>query len=195
MPERSENVFSSVLTTSSGSDLGELNAGSRIDRVWKREDQILWILILMVQRPSRISYSFLLDYITCACVRKALATNTEPKPTAAFTLSLLAGLFTLIGAFLTTAMAPIQIPGINASIVLVLGSIAGILVILGSWLLYSNDAQRRIGSILVISFSIISFNFVGLILGLVGGFLGLTHESTSSRAPSRSSSGRSFNPP
>ena len=124
-----------------------------------------------------------------------MATNTEAKPTAAFTLSLLAGLFTLIGAFLTTAMAPIQIPGIDASVVFAVGSVAGILVVLGSWLLYSNEARRRIGSVLVIGFSIISFNFVGLILGLVGGFLGLTHESTPSRAPSRSSSGRSTNPP
>ncbi len=125
-----------------------------------------------------------------------MAANTEAKPAAAFALSLLAGLFTLVGAFYTTvALWPLQVPGISASFVFILGGIAGILVILGSWLLYNNEAQRKIGSILVIGFSIISFNFVGLILGLVGGFLGLTHESSTSRTPSRSSSGRSYTPP
>ncbi len=124
-----------------------------------------------------------------------MATNTDAKPTAAFALSFLAGMFTLVSAFLTSALAPILIPGISTANILILGGIAGIFTILGSWLLYNSEAQRKIGSILVIGFSVISFNFVGLILGLVGGFLGLTHEPPTSQAPSHTSSGRAYNPP
>jgi hypothetical protein len=77
--------------------------------------------------------------------------------------------------------------------ILVWGSIAGILVLVGSWLLYNNTAQRKIGSILVLVFSVISLNFVGLILGLIGGFLGYTFKSASVTTSNTSS--RSFNPP
>jgi hypothetical protein len=76
--------------------------------------------------------------------------------------------------------------------ILVWGSIAGILVLVGSWLLYNNTAQRKIGSILVLVFSVISLNFVGLILGLIGGFLGYTFKGAS---VTTSTSGRSLNPP
>ncbi len=113
--------------------------------------------------------------------------NTETKPTAAFALSLLAGLFTLFGAFLTNVLAPLIIQGVDRSTILVFSAIGGILVIVGSWLLYNDKAQRKLGSMLVIGFSVISFNFVGLILGLVGGFLGLTYEAPqSSTSSSRS---------
>ncbi len=90
-----------------------------------------------------------------------MAVNKSPKPTAAFALSALAGLITLISA------------------ILIWGSIAGILTLVGSWLLYNNAAQRKIGSILVLVFSVISLNFVGLILGLIGGFLGYTFKGAS----------------
>ena len=148
---------------------------------------------MFVLNPA-IGYRFAIRLHPMLSVGKALATNTEAKPTAAFALSFLAGLFTLVGAFLTSAIAPILIPGISSSTVLILGGIAGLLVILGSWLLYNNEAQRKIGSVLVIGFSVISFNFVGLILGLVGGFLGLTYEPTP-RTTSHASSSRTYNPP
>jgi hypothetical protein len=77
--------------------------------------------------------------------------------------------------------------------ILVWGSIAGILVLVGSWLLYNNTAQRKIGSILVLVFSVISLNFVGLILGLIGGFLGYTFKGAS--VTTSNTSGRSLNPP
>src|SRR5712664_3230507 len=82
-------------------------------------------------------------------------------------------------AFIASTVSSLLIPGISSSMILVWGSIAGILTLVGSWLLYNNAAQRKIGSILVLVFSVISLNFVGLILGLIGGFLGYTFKGTS----------------
>ena len=120
-----------------------------------------------------------------------MAVNVEAKPTAAFALSVIAGLVTILGAFLTSTLAPLIIPGIDATMFLVWGSIAGILVIVGSWLLYNNAAQRKLGSILVLVFSLISMNILGLILGLIGGFLGYTYKTTTSTT----TPGRSYSPP
>lgn len=72
------------------------------------------------------------------------------------------------------------------------GTLAGILTIVGAWLLYNNAAQRKLGSILVLVFSLISLNILGLILGLIGGFLGYTFKSTST---SSTNTGRAYNPP
>ncbi len=105
--------------------------------------------------------------------------NTEAKPTPAFLISLAAGIFTLLGAFLTTQLAALQIPFFNTSTALALGAVAGALTVIGSILLYDNAKTRKFGSLLVIGFSIVSMNFLGLILGLIGGFLGLTSNSES----------------
>jgi hypothetical protein len=121
-----------------------------------------------------------------------LAVNVQPKPTAAFALSLLAGLFTLIGAFLASAITSLLVPGFPSDLLLIWGSIAGILVLVGSWLLYNNAAQRKLGSTLVLVFSILSMNFIGLILGLIGGFLGYTYKTTTTNT---SSSSRGYTPP
>lgn len=122
-----------------------------------------------------------------------MAVNVEPKPTAAFALSLLAGIFTLVGAFLASAIASLLVPGFPGSLLLIWGSVAGILVLVGSWLLYNNAAQRKIGSTLVLVFSILSMNFIGLILGLIGGFLGFTYKG--STTTNTSSSSRGYTPP
>ncbi len=125
--------------------------------------------------------------------RTALATSNEPKPTAAFAMSLIAGFITILGAFILTSSPLVFItdPAL-ATMIQVWGTIAGLLVIAGSWLLYNNAAQRKLGSILVLVFSLISMNILGLILGLIGGFLGYTFKGAQS---SSSSSGRSYNPP
>ncbi|TMI09358.1 hypothetical protein E6H34_01020 [Candidatus Bathyarchaeota archaeon] len=117
-----------------------------------------------------------------------MAVNTSPKPTAAFALSALAGVITLISAFIASTVSSLLIPGIGSSMILIWGSIAGILTLVGSLLLYKNAAQRKIGSILVLVFSVISLNFVGLILGLIGGFLGYTFKGAS--VATSSTSGR-----
>jgi hypothetical protein len=122
-----------------------------------------------------------------------LAVNVEPKPTAAFALSLLAGLFTLIGAFLASAIGSLLVPGFPSSLLLIWGSVAGILTLVGSWLLFNNAAQRKLGSTLVLVFSILSMNFIGLILGLIGGFLGFTYKTSTTNTTSSSS--RGYTPP
>lgn len=121
-----------------------------------------------------------------------MAVNVEAKPTAAFALSVIAGLVTILGAFLLTSSPLLLLtdPAL-VTMIQVWGTIAGVLVIVGSWLLYNNAAQRKLGSMLVLVFSLISMNILGLILGLIGGFLGYTYKTTSTTT----SSGRSYNPP
>jgi len=122
-----------------------------------------------------------------------LAVNTSPKPTAAFALSALGGIITLVSAFIASTVSALLIPGLGSTMILVWGSIAGLLVLVGSWLLYNNAAQRKIGSILVLVFSVISLNFIGLILGLIGGFLGYTFKGAT--VTNSNTAGRGFNPP
>ena len=123
-----------------------------------------------------------------------MAANVEKKPTAAFALSILAGIFTLVGAFLASAITSLLVPGFPSSMLLIWGSIAGILTLVGGWLLYNNAAQRKLGSTLVLVFSILSMNFIGLILGLIGGFLGYTYK-TGATTTNTSSSSRGYTPP
>ncbi len=122
-----------------------------------------------------------------------MTTSTQPKPTAAFAASVIAGLVTILGAFLLTS-SPLQLitdPTLT-SIVQIWGTLAGILTVVGAWLLYNNAAQRKLGSILVLVFSLISMNILGLILGLIGGFLGYTFKPSTA---SSTSTGRAYNPP
>ncbi len=123
-----------------------------------------------------------------------MAVNVEKKPTAAFALSILAGIFTLVGAFVASAITSLLVPGFPSSMLLIWGSIAGVLVLVGGWLLYNNAAQRKLGSTLVLVFSILSMNFIGLVLGLIGGFLGYTYK-TGATTTNTSSSSRGYTPP
>ena len=123
-----------------------------------------------------------------------MATSTQPKPTAAFAASVIAGLVTILGAFLLTS-SPLQLitdPTLT-SMIQIWGTLAGFITIVGAWLLYNNAAQRKLGSILVLVFSLISLNILGLILGLIGGFLGFTFKSSATAGSSNS--GRNYNPP
>ena len=123
-----------------------------------------------------------------------MAVNVEKKPTAAFALSILAGIFTLVGAFVASAITSLLVPGFPSNMLLIWGSIAGVLVLVGGWLLYNNAAQRKLGSTLVLVFSILSMNFIGLVLGLIGGFLGYTYK-TGATTNNTSSSSRGYTPP
>ncbi len=108
-----------------------------------------------------------------------MAVNVEAKPTAAFALSAIAGVITIIAGFVLTSSPLFLITDPTlATMVKLWGAFAGLLIIAGSWLLYNNAAQRKLGSILVLVFSLISLNFIGLILGLIGGFLGYSFKTT-----------------
>jgi len=104
--------------------------------------------------------------------------NTEAKPTPAFLISFAAGICSLLTAFLTTQLASLQISFFSSvSTSLTLAAVAGALTVIGSILMYEQANTRKFGSLLVVGFSIISMNFLGLILGLIGGFLGLAQNS------------------
>ena len=124
-----------------------------------------------------------------------MSVNVEPKPTAAFALSIVSGLCILLATFLTSILGSITISVFPTSMVLIVGSLAGIATMVGSWLLYSNAAQRKLGSILVLVFSIISMNFVSIVLGLIGGFLGMNFKGTATSTGSSTSNSRGYNPP
>src|SRR5438046_10092721 len=96
-----------------------------------------------------------------------LAANVEPKPTAAFALSLLAGIFTLVGAFIASTITSLLVPGFPSDLLLIWGSIAAILVLVAPCILYNNEAQRKPRRTLVLLLSIWSMNFIDLLLGLI----------------------------
>jgi len=121
--------------------------------------------------------------------------STQEKPTSAFVLSLIGGIFILLGGlaylvwglWISASMGWIPLVGIvgvahgiTVAIFGILGILWGILVIYGATLIGSGETEKvRTGSILVLIFSIISWFgaaggfFIGFILGLIGAILGL----------------------
>ena len=124
------------------------------------------------------------------------------KPTAAFVLSLIGGIFILLGGIYGAIIGIIGgaamsvIPGfewLSGLIIMlgILGLIFGIIVILGAVMINSGERGKvRTGSILVLIFSILSLfvggtgGFViGFILSLVGSILGLTWKPSEEAPP------------
>lgn len=112
------------------------------------------------------------------------------KPTAAFVLSLIAGILILIGGLGAATIGAIcgavvgAIPGaapVGALIFLYMsiGLICGIVIIIGAIMINTaNPSKVKTGSILVLVFSLIAFIsgggfLIGMVLGIVGGILGL----------------------
>ncbi len=115
------------------------------------------------------------------------------KPTAAFVLSLVGGILIIIGGLVAAIISAViggafgLIPGLEwlggLIIVLgVLGLVFGIIVVVGAIMINSGVPEKvRMGSIIVLIFSILSLFvggtggfIIGFILGLIGGILGLT---------------------
>jgi len=119
------------------------------------------------------------------------------RPTAAFVLSLISGILVLLTGILILVAAglisslgeghmpgvpyPLELIGSLITVIGVVGLIFGILILVGATMIYSGEPSKvRIGSILVLIFSILSLLtvgggfFIGFILGLIGGILGLT---------------------
>ncbi|MEM1539412.1 MAG: DUF6114 domain-containing protein [Candidatus Bathyarchaeia archaeon] len=124
------------------------------------------------------------------------------KPTAAFVLSLAAGILILLGGIFGATVGIIGgtiigvVPGfgwLGGLIVALgfLGLIFGILVIVGAVMINSGERDKvKTGSIIVLIFSILSLfaggtgGFViGFILGLVGSILGLTWKPPEATPP------------
>jgi len=117
------------------------------------------------------------------------------KPTAAFVLSLIAGILGLIiGIIYAIAFAIVGagmtlIPGMTGlgGMVAILGFwwlIASILMIVGAiWINSGDPGKVRNGGIMVLIFSILSLpNILVFILGLIGGILALTWKPPKKRA-------------
>jgi len=116
--------------------------------------------------------------------------SSSEKPTAAFALSLIAGILILINGAILGAVgsfiAPF-IPGMSEKAlvtgilgtVMVVGIILGLIVIVAAVMLYRNPAQKTMWGVIVLVLSIISIFIgggfiIGLILGIIGGALALT---------------------
>ncbi len=125
------------------------------------------------------------------------------KPTAAMVLSVIGGVFILLGGIVFLVLASIfegllggfgQIPTDGGTVdpgvvtaavqtLAIIGIVVGLLVIVFGVLMYVKPAQAKIFGALVLVLSIVSWFggagfFLGLILGLIGGILGLVWKPT-----------------
>lgn len=130
--------------------------------------------------------------------------SVENRPVAAFILSLIGGVFILLGAAIMSmfAFGTLNMSGMMgmmtgtmsgmyggtgmgmmvgfAPVLAVLGFASGILVILGAVMLYSRPIESQLWGAIILAFSLVSILggmggfVVGLILGVVGGTLALT---------------------
>lgn len=105
------------------------------------------------------------------------------KPTAAFVVSLIAGIFILLNGIVIAAIGAVLavfMPG--AGIVLAaVGLIFGIIVIIGAALMWMNPSMHVGAGVIVLLFSLFSIVIgggfiIGLILGIVGGILGIIYK-------------------
>jgi hypothetical protein len=117
----------------------------------------------------------------------------EEKPTAAFIVSLLAGIFILINGILIMIASAfifvIPIAGVFVALFGIGELIFGLIVMFGAIMINSDDPSKvRTGGIIVLIFSIISIIagggfLIGLILGLIGGILALTWKPSTQIPP------------
>ena len=116
--------------------------------------------------------------------------SSSEKPTAAFALSLIAGILILINGAILGAVGSFigpHIPGMGEKALvtgilgtlMAVGIIIGLIVIVAAVMLYRNPAQKTGWGVTVLVLSIISIFIgggfiIGLILGIIGGALALT---------------------
>src|SRR3989442_4737114 len=134
--------------------------------------------------------------------------SVPPKPVAAFALSLVAGVFIVLGSAVMSMFA-LGVPemmmggtegmqvgtGMTSSMMggmmmtWMLGSVpvlaafgiaSGIMVIIGSVMLYTRSSENHLWGAIILAFSVVSILgsmgglLVGLVLGMLGGILALT---------------------
>ncbi len=123
------------------------------------------------------------------------------KPTAAMVLSLIGGIFVILGgAFIAFVGSLVSSFGYLANggttggtvvtVVGVVGIIMGLIMIVGSFMLYSKPSSAKMWGIIILILSILSWFtavgglVIGFILGLVGGILAIKYKpSTAAPAP------------
>jgi hypothetical protein len=109
------------------------------------------------------------------------------KPTAAFILSLIGGIFILLWGLVLFAVGVAisnSTLGVFGGDVLIVGGVeivCGLIVMIAGILLYVNPEQHSMFGVLVLVFSIVSLVglgglLLGFILALIGGILGITHK-------------------
>ena len=112
------------------------------------------------------------------------------KPTAAFVLSLIAGILILLNGIVIAALGAILavfMPGLGI-LLAVIGLIFGIIVLVGSVMMWMNPKSHVAAGVLVLLFSLFSIAigggfFLGLILGIIGGILGIVWKPPAPMAP------------
>ncbi len=107
----------------------------------------------------------------------------EEKPTTAFVLSLIAGIFIVIGALVFMSIGAIfswvPVAGLAVFLYGLVGLLWGVLVLIGAFMMYSKPDQAKTGGVMVLIFSILSIFgaaaglVIGFILGIIGGALGI----------------------
>lgn len=104
---------------------------------------------------------------------------TDEYPEAAFVLSLIGGILILLNGLLISSVGSIIAIHHRAGIALVvIGLVFGVMVLIGATMM--RDPQKvKVGSILVLVFSILSLPIgggflIGSLLAIIGGILGLT---------------------
>ena len=120
------------------------------------------------------------------------------KPTAAFVVSLLAGIFILLGAIVMMALSSLLGglmigvgAGAAASVILlygVVGLIFAILVLVGAVMLWMKPQSHVAAGVIILLFSLFSIIstggfFIGLILGIIGGILAIIWKPPAPMAP------------
>jgi len=127
------------------------------------------------------------------------------KPVAPFVLGLIAGIFILLGAIVMSmfafgtasmmgsmggtmsGMMSNMYAGMSMGMMIgfapaltVIGIASGVMVILGSVMVYTHPSESQLWGVIILAFSVVSIIggmggfLVGLVLGVVGGVLGLT---------------------
>ncbi len=115
------------------------------------------------------------------------------KPTAAMVLSLIGGIFVVLGgallAFAGSIIGSFNVTGAASASGTVLalgivGLIMGIIMIVGAFMMYSKPTSAKMWGVIVLILSIVSWVtaiggfFIGFLLGLIGGILALTFKPT-----------------
>ena len=122
------------------------------------------------------------------------------RPTAAFVLSLVGGVFYILGgafiAFLATVVGSLAslvgagYLGLGIVGLGTIGLVSGIVILVGAVMMNSSDKSKvRTGSILVLVFTLVGAAFtiggffIGFILALIGAILGLTWKPSATMPP------------